>query len=220
MISDGVIVSRVGEARVLNYDDLRDEQLITLIANGEKYALEAFYDRYAGSVFSLARYMLKEPHSAEEATQDVFLNLWLKASSYNPQRGTPRAWFMSVAHHRIIDLIKSRKRRAQSTDQVDHELLDLHPSPHPSTEEEAHRNLDREEIFAALATLPQEQREVIVLAYFEGYTQTEIASKLNQPLGTVKTRVRLGMQKLRAAFNYGNLDSFVKTPRQAGARQG
>ena len=82
--------------------------------------------------------MLKEPHSAEEATQDVFLNLWLKASSYNPQRGTPRAWFMSVAHHRIIDLIKSRKRRAQSTDQVDHELLDLHPSPHPSTEEEAH----------------------------------------------------------------------------------
>ena len=187
---------------MVSYDDLRDDQLITLIAHGEKDALEAFYTRYASRVFSLARYMLRDPVLAEEVSQDIFLNLWLKAGTYNPQRGTPRAWFMTVAHHRVIDVIKSRKRSSQSTDQVAHELLDLHPSSQPGTEEEAFRNLARDHIFKALDTLPAEQREVIVLAYFEGYSQSEIADILGQPLGTVKTRVRLGMQKLRVAIKY------------------
>ncbi len=184
---------------MLNYDDLRDDQLITLISNGEKEALDVFYNRHARSVFSLARYMLRDTTLAEEATQDIFVNLWLKASSYNPQRGKPKAWFMSIAHHRIIDLIRARKRHLQSTNEVSHELLDLHPSSGPGTEELAYRNLARETIIKALASLPSEQREVLVLAYFEGYSQSEIASKLGQPLGTVKTRVRLGMQKLRAS---------------------
>jgi RNA polymerase sigma-70 factor (ECF subfamily) len=187
---------------VQSYDDLRDDQLITLIARGEKDALEAFYDRYARQVFSLARYMLKEESLAEEATQDIFLNLWLKAASYNPERGAPKAWFMSVAHHRIIDVIKARKRRGQSMNQVPHELLDLHPSDRPSTEDQVQQTLSREQVISVLATLPEGQREVIVMAYFEGYSQSEIASKLDQPLGTVKTRIRLAMQKLRAAFKY------------------
>lgn len=185
---------------MLDFDDLRDEQLITLIAHGEKDALEVFYNRYAPSVFSLARYMLKESTLAEEATQDIFLNLWLKASSYNPQRGTPRAWFMSIAHHRIVDVIKARIRSTKSTNQVPHELLDVHPSSEISTEDIAQQNLDREYILAALSDLPEGQREVVVLAYFEGYSQSEIASKLDQPLGTVKTRIRLAMQKLRVAL--------------------
>ena len=185
---------------MLNYDDLRDDQLITLISNGEKEALDVFYNRHAHSVFSLARYMLRDTTLAEEATQDIFVNLWLKASSYNPQRGKPKAWFMSIAHHRIIDLIRARKRHVQSTNEVPHELLDLHPSAGPGTEELAYRNLAREMVIKALAVLPSEQRQVIVLAYFEGYSQSEIAAKLGQPLGTVKTRVRLGMQKLRANF--------------------
>ena len=137
---------------------------------------------------------------AEEVSQDVFLNLWLKASSYNPQRGTPRAWFMSIARHRIIDFARAGKRRERSTIPVDHELLDLHPSPLASTEEQAERNLALGEIIVALGSLPEVQRKVILLAYFEGYTQSEIASKLDQPLGTVKTRMRRGMQQLHAAF--------------------
>ena len=185
---------------MLNYDDLRDEQLITLIAGGEKDALEVFYDRYSARVFSLARYMLRNESLAEEVTQDIFLNLWLKASTYKPERGAPRAWFMTTAHYRIIDLIRARKRAAQSTDQVAHELLDLYPSSQESTEDQAHRNLEREQIFNVLADLPAEQREVIVLAYFGGFSQSEIATKLGQPLGTVKTRVRLGMQKLRVTY--------------------
>ena len=187
---------------MLKYEDLRDEELITLIAYGETDALEVFYNRHASGVFSLARYMLKEAAQAEDVTQSVFINLWLKASSYNQNRGTPRAWFMSMAHHRIIDEIRSRKRSTQATDQVPHEVLELHPSSLPSTEELTQRNLDREEIFKALSGLPKEQQEVIMLAYFEGYSQSEIAKKLDQPLGTVKTRVRLAMQKLRAAFQH------------------
>ncbi len=188
---------------MLSYDDLRDEQLITLIANGEKDALEVFYNRYAQPVFSLARYMLRDQSLAEEATQDIFLNLWLKAGSYNPDRGPPKAWFMSVAHHRVIDVIKSRKRRLQSSDSAPHELLDLHPTDGDSTEEAAHRNIDRDEILEVLGRLPEEQRRVLVMAYFEGYSQSEIANKLGEPLGTVKTRARLGIQKLRAAMQQG-----------------
>ena len=187
---------------MLNYEDLRDEQLITLIAHGEKEALEAFYNRYISRVFSLARYMLRDHTLAEEVTQDVFLNLWLKASTFNPERGSPRAWFMSVTHHRAIDVLKSRKRSAQAADQVPHELLYLHPTKRESTEDEAYRNLVREEILGILATIPKEQREVIILAYFEGFSQSEIATRLSEPLGTVKTRVRLGMQKLRAALKH------------------
>ena len=188
---------------MLSYDDLRDEQLITLIANGEKDALEVFYNRYARPVFSLARYMLRDPSLAEEATQDIFLNLWLKAASYNPERGAPKSWFMSVAHHRIVDVIKSRNRRLQSSNSAPHELLDLHPTAGDSTEDAAHRNIARDEILEVLGRLPEEQRRVLVMAYFEGYSQSEIASRLGEPLGTVKTRARLGIQKLRAAMVQG-----------------
>jgi RNA polymerase sigma-70 factor (ECF subfamily) len=136
--------------------------------------------------------------SAEEATQDIFLNIWLKASSYNPDRGEPRAWIMSVAHHKIVDIIRSRRRNIAVTDPKEYETLDLLPSGQMATDEEAELNLERERIREALSALPPAQREVIVLAYYEGYSQSEIAQKLNQPLGTVKTRVRLAMQKLRA----------------------
>ena len=185
---------------MLRYDDLRDEQLITLIANGEKDALEVFYNRYSQPVFSLARYMLRDQSLAEEATQDIFLNLWMKAASFNPDRGAPKSWFMSVAHHRIVDIIKSRNRRLQTSNSAPHELLDLNPASGDSTEEAAHRNIFRNEVLEALGHLPEEQRKVLVMAYFEGYSQSEIANLLGEPLGTVKTRARLGMQKLRAVM--------------------
>ncbi len=192
---------------MLSYDDLRDEQIMTLIASGEKDALEVFYNRYAQPVFSLARYMLRDQSLAEEATQDIFLNLWLRAASYNPERGTPKTWFMSVAHHRIVDIIKSRRRRLQLTSSTPHELLDIRPAEGYSTEEAAHRNMVRDEILEALRQLPEEQRRVLVMAYFEGYSQSEIARVLGNPLGTVKTRVRLGIQKLRAIMTQAGYGS-------------
>ena len=177
-----------------------DQELISRIALGDKDALEVLYTRHARSVYSLAMFMLKQGALAEDATQDIFLNIWLKSSSYKADRGVPRTWIMSIAHHKIVDVIRSRRRAVFLTDSDAYETLDLLPSSQVPTDQEAERNLERERILHALSGLPSAQQEVIVLAYFEGYSQSEIAKKLQQPLGTVKTRVRMAMQKLRAAL--------------------
>jgi RNA polymerase sigma-70 factor (ECF subfamily) len=191
---------------VVEYPELEDRQLIERTSMGDKEALEELYSRYSTSVFSLARYMLRQEALAEEATQDIFLNIWLKAGSYRTDRGEPRAWIMSVAHHKVIDLIRARRRAITMTDPKDYETLDLLPSGQVPTDEEAERNLERERIRRALQVLPEAQQQVIILAYFEGYSQSEIAERLNQPLGTVKTRVRLAMQKLRAELEQDVVD--------------
>ena len=186
--------------KVVEYQELEDHQLIHWIALAEKEALEALYGRYSSSVFSLAMYMLKQEALAEEVTQDIFLNIWLKASSYKSDRGEPRAWIMSVAHHKIVDVIRSRRRTLTVTDPSLYETLDLIPSSEIPVDEQVVRNLERERILKALSTLPEPQRQVIMLAYFGGYSQSEMAEMLQQPLGTVKTRVRLAMQKLRGVL--------------------
>ena len=185
---------------MVDYESLDDHQLIQRVSQVDKDALEALYVRYQTPVYSLAMFMLKQPALAEEATQDIFLNIWLKAASFNSERGQPKAWIMSVAHHKIVDVIRSRRRTIVNTDPADYETLDLLPSAGASTEAQVEQTLERERIMRALATIPEPQREVIMLAYFEGYSQSEMAQKLDQPLGTVKTRVRLAMQKLRLAL--------------------
>ena len=181
-------------------DEPDDRQLLRRIVGKDKDALDTLYGRYATPVYSLALHMLKQPPLAEEATQDVFLNIWLKAASFNPERGQARSWIMSVAHHRVIDVIRSRRRTATMTDPEGYETLERLPSGGASVESQVQQNLDRERIMGALATLPENQREVIMLAYFEGFSQSEMAERLGQPLGTIKTRVRLAMQKLRSAL--------------------
>ena len=111
----------------MDYQDLEDHQLIDQIALQDKGALEALYGRYVTSVYSLAMFMLRHEALAEEATQEVFLNIWLKASSFNSNRGQPRPWVMSVAHHKIVDVIRSRRRTVTMTDPADYETLDLLP---------------------------------------------------------------------------------------------
>ena len=190
---------------MIDYQELGDHQLMYHVAMAEKEALEALYARYSSSVYSLAMFMLKQEALAEEVTQDIFLNIWTKASSYKAERGEPKSWIMSVAHHRIVDVIRSRRRTQNVTDPGAYDRLEMLPSSRISTEEEVERRIEREYILEALDTLPLEQRRVIMLAYFEGYSQSEMAKILNQPLGTVKTRVRLAMKKLRAALE-GEID--------------
>lgn len=185
---------------MVDYESLDDHQLIQRVSQVDKEALEALYIRYQTPVYSLAMYMLKQPALAEEATQDIFLNIWLKASSFNSERGQPKSWIMSVAHHKIVDVIRSRRRAIINTDPADYETLDLLPAGGPSTEAQVEQTLERERIMRALETIPESQREVIMLAYFEGYSQSGMAEKLDQPLGTIKTRVRLAMQKLRTTL--------------------
>ena len=180
-----------------DYQGLDDQELLAKIAEGEKDALEIIYQRYSTAIYSLARYMIRSEAAAEEATQEVFLNIWLKSATFNAERGQPRTWIMSVAHHKIIDVIRSRKRAPTPSDPRDYEALDLLPSVETDTYERVEKNLEAERVKMALGMLPPAQQEVIRLAYFEGLTQSEIADRLRQPLGTVKTRARLGLQKLR-----------------------
>lgn len=182
---------------MVDYQNLEDRELIHRTAAGDKDALAAIYTRYATPVYSLARYMLRHEALAEEAAQEVFLNLWLKAGSYNPARGEPKTWIMSVAHHKIIDIIRSRRRAANAADPKEYETLDLLPSDQLPTDEAAASNIEAEQVRQALTTLPPAQQEIINLAYYHGLSQSEIAARLGQPLGTVKTRTRLALQKLR-----------------------
>ena len=181
-------------------DEPDDRELLQRIVARDKNALDSLYGRYATPVYSMALHMLKQPPLAEEVTQDVFLNIWLKAASFNSERGQPRSWIMSVAHHRVIDVIRSRRRVTSMTDPEGYETLERLPSEGASVESQVQQNLDRERIMQALATLPDSQREVILLAYYEGFSQSEMAERLGQPLGTIKTRVRLAMQKLRSVL--------------------
>ncbi len=185
---------------MVDYESLDDHQLIQRVSEVDKDALEALYLRYQTRVYSLAMFMLKQPALAEEVTQDIFLNIWLKAGSFNAERGQPKGWIMSVAHHKIVDLIRSRRRTIVNTDPADYETLDLLPAGGASTEAQVEQTLERERIMRALATIPESQKEVIMLAYFGGFSQSEMAERLDQPLGTIKTRVRLAMQKLRTVL--------------------
>ena len=187
-------------------DEPDDRQLLQRIVEQDRDALDTLYGRYMTPVYSMALNMLKQPPLAEEVTQDVFLNIWLKASSFNAERGQPRSWIMSVAHHRVVDVIRSRRRTTSMTDPEGYETLERLPSGGASVESQVEQNLDRERIMKALANLPQSQQEVILLAYFEGYSQSEMAGLLSLPLGTIKTRVRLAMQKLRQVLQADESD--------------
>ena len=181
----------------MNLEERDDEQLMALIVQQSREALEKLYDRYSRAVFSLAMSLLRDAGAAEEVTQDVFFNVWRRGASYHAKRGKVTAWLFSVAHHRTIDELR-RRRREQT--QVQHGV-DLTNKPSKSVEgdplEYANNQYHRSQLSGALSTLRPEQRDVVVLAYFGGFTHTEIAGQLRQPLGTVKTRMRLGLKNLR-----------------------
>jgi RNA polymerase sigma-70 factor (ECF subfamily) len=174
-----------------------DGQLLTSIAGKELEALEALYSKYSGPVYSLAMHLLRDAGAAEEVTQDTFFNVWRRGGSYKSQRGSVTAWLFSIAHHRTIDELRKRRR---DQGRVQHGV-DLTNRPSESREgdpaEYAKAQYEGSQLKDALTTLRPEQREIVMLAYFGGFTHTEIASHLEQPLGTVKTRMRLAMKKLR-----------------------
>lgn len=169
--------------------------LIARIAQGDREAFSRFYDALAGVAFGLIRRMLRDPAAAEEVLQDVFLQIWREAAQYDPRRGSPEAWVVMRAKTRAIDKLRSIRRRDKTfvapVDEATARPNDpAVPNPAVAAEE---RGL----VQSALAQLPPAQRRVIELAFFEGLTQTEIAVRLGEPLGTVKTRARLGLERLR-----------------------
>lgn len=172
-----------------------DERLLARVARRDRAAFEALYTRLSRAVYSLAVAMLRDAEAAREIAQDVFLAVWQGATRFDPERGNARSWILSLAHHKTVDAL--RRRRLREAQPLDESLQNPH-----DVIEDAIRGLRGERVRQALRDLSAEQREAIVLAYYGGYTQQEIAGRLDVPLGTVKTRIRDGMIRLRRALGH------------------
>lgn len=174
-----------------------DESLLRSITAGQTTALAALYDRYGRLVYSLAMNILDDPAAAEETTQDVFIQIWDKAGSYDSQQGKVFSWLIRVARNRAIDVLRRRNARPEGHQVIWEDSLPLAKTGDPPVENLLEISEQKLHIRQAIAHLPQEQREALALAFFYGYTHQEIAAVFGEPLGTVKTRIRLAMQKLR-----------------------
>lgn len=188
-------------ARLMTPGDDPDGEILSRIAAGHADALEGLYDRYSSMAYAIALRITADPGTAEDVVQDAFLGAWRNAARYAGSRGSVKTWLLSIVHHRAIDAVRRRRPTAALAETSDPvptalSLPDIWP--------EVADNLDRAVIAAALDSLSTVQREAIELAYFGGLTQQEIAERTGAPLGTVKSRVRLGLLALRRALTGGD----------------
>jgi RNA polymerase sigma-70 factor (ECF subfamily) len=169
-------------------------QLLAAMARGEKAALSALYDQLSGPLYSLAYRMLADPTEAQDLIQDIFLQAWRTAASYDATRGSVFSWLATLVRNRAIDRIRMRQRRAELLSQA---APDLQPAGGEDSSSSLWRHEKAEAVRSALAGLAADQQQAIELAYFSGLTQQEIAARLNEPLGTIKARIRRGLLKLK-----------------------
>ncbi len=184
-----------GRFRSTDFRSLADEELMELVRGGEVHAFEVIFDRHSTSAFSLAYRMCGRRSLAEDIVQDAFLSLWRSSSSYEPGRGSVRSWVLSVVHNRAIDAFRRQGPR-DSRNVPDEGIAERLPAP-DATDVEVERRDDVRQVRSALEELPPDQRQVIELAYFGGFTHAQIAEMLDLPPGTVKGRMRLGLTKMR-----------------------
>jgi RNA polymerase sigma-70 factor, ECF subfamily len=183
-----------GEPRGVGWEGPADPELVLRMRQGDESALEALYARYGGLVFTLALRIVRDPELAREVLQDTFLRSWDGRETYDAGRGRVPWWLMGIARNRAIDLLRSRPHQARLREQG--QLADGAPGPGDSTEVVAVRRA----VTSALHALSAEQRQAIELAYYGGLTQVEIARELGAPLGTIKSRMREAMDRLREAL--------------------
>ncbi len=179
-----------------------DLDLIDRIRRHDAAALDALYERYSSAVYSLVWKILQNPEEAEDVALDVFWQVWRQADRYDPSRGAPPAWIFTVARSRAIDRLRARRRREDRTVSFDDPAARLDPLDEgASPDDVASFRQARETVRAAMKGLSSVQREAIELAFFRGLTHVEIAAKLNVPLGTIKTRIRQGLIRLRRTLD-------------------
>ena len=177
---------------------LEDSALLAYVVAGNPHAFGVLYDRHSHAAFSLAYRMMGERQEAEDLVQEAFLKVWRSARSYRAERGSVRTWILSIVQNRGIDQLRSLASRRRAQERVEAEA----PRSQPSVAfAESWRNSQREQVREALKTLPPEQSKILELSYFYGHTQLEIAGLLNIPLGTVKSRLRLGLKKIGEHFD-------------------
>ncbi|MBS1904403.1 MAG: sigma-70 family RNA polymerase sigma factor [Bacteroidetes bacterium] len=182
-----------------------DQELLAAIAAEDSAALAEFYDRYSRMVYGALLRMLRDTDDAEDILQEVFVQVWRKASSYKPELGVPKAWLVRIAHNRAINLIRSKRSRMKQSEialpEADSELVapELRSS---DLFEETTAGEERALLSNAMAKLPKEQSSLLDLAFLQGYSHSEIAEMLGMPLGTVKTRIRNGLLALRESLAF------------------
>ena len=178
---------------------IADREMIERIGRGDQSAFSALYDRLSRPLYSLALRMLGDAGDAQDALQDVFLQIWSRAATYNPEQSTVFSWTVLLTRSRVIDRLRARKRRLRIVDSAtgdeDAEVADA--STMESAADTADRNDEAARVRSVLNNLPSEQREAIELAFFGHLTHHEIAARLGEPLGTIKARIRRGLLKLR-----------------------
>jgi len=178
--------------------EVPDIVLVARVVEGEGAALEELYGRYGRPVYSLARRILGDDSFAQDVVQEVFLTLWRDASRFDASRGGFASWLLSMTHHKAVDAVRREEKLRRRRTTVD--ALHSEESDAPRVDDEVWSVVRRERVRAAMKLLPSAQRQALVLAYFGGYTQREVAALTGAPLGTVKTRMLSGMRHLRGAL--------------------
>ncbi len=178
-----------------------DGELMTRVATGDSAALGTLYDRYGAAVYSLALRMLRDHLLAEELVQETFVRVWRQSPSFDGARGAATTWIMGIARNLAIDELRRRGARPNMADGNGDARLELVESGDDDPSEQAYANMRHDVVTGALAQLPEAQRTALELAYFGGLSQREIAARLGDPLGTVKTRMRLGLEKLKSILS-------------------
>ena len=172
-------------------------ELLRQIGQGDRRSFEALYDRFSRVLFSIAYRVLNNQEGAEDVLQDVFVQIWEKAALYDPSRGKPMTWAITLTRNKAIDRLRSTQRRSRLQDDLLHESQTAEQFDDKSSFDAVSSVETGELVRAAIAKLSKDQREAIEFAFFSSLTQTEISERLNEPLGTVKARIRRGMMKLR-----------------------
>ena len=183
---------------------LSDEALVALVARGHESALAELYDRLGRVAYGLAYRILRDETLAEDAVQEGFLGLWRSAASFVPERAKASTWVLTLVHRRAVDLVRrEERRRAEPLPESVQEV-----AGGTAVEDTALLKMERERVQSALSRLPDAQREAIELAYYGGFTQSELAERLGQPLGTIKSRMFSGLSRMRELLDEGNLESW------------
>ena len=180
---------------------LSDEALLAAVARSDEAALAELYDRFGRMAYGLALRVLRDSALAEDAVQDAFLNVWRSAENFRADRAKASTWVLTFVHRRAVDLVRREERRRTEPEEAA-------PVPSaPGADEDAERRSKREVVQDALRQLPPEQREAIELAYYGGYTQSELAERLGEPLGTIKSRMFAGLRRLRALLDEAGFEA-------------
>jgi RNA polymerase sigma-70 factor (ECF subfamily) len=178
-----------------------DADLIRQVARGDKQALAALYDRFSSPLYATALRIVRDATEAQDIVHDAFLNVWEKAAVFDVQRGSAFSWLVTLVRNRAIDRVRMRRRRAELlATSAPSDLGYVEDPPRVSPDDSSASSDDARAVRAAVAVLPPEQQRALELAFFSGLTQEQIAQKLNEPLGTVKARIRRGLLKLRTAL--------------------